>query len=163
MNTSKKNQQTSFIKIYQNETMIIHSKMLIIQMINRNQNLKDFHNKNRKNITMNLNSLQIKIGKVIQDKDLNRLFKNSKINNQMEMMMILIDHKNLINSEMMIKKDMKKVKKLMKRRIMIQKKEVEIIMIKKIKEIFMKIVSMIEILILFKVLIMLKQIFLPSL
>ena len=163
MNTSKKNQQTSFIKIYQNETMIIHSKMLIIQMINRNQNLKDFHNKNRKNITMNLNSLQIKIGKVIQDKDLNRLFKNSKINNQMEMMMILIDHKNLINSEMIIKKDMKKVKILMKCRIMIQKKKVEIIMIKKIKEIFMKIVSMIEILILFKVLIMLKQIFLTSL
>ncbi len=163
MNTSKNNQQTSFIKIYQNGTMIIHSKMLIIQMINRNQNLKDFHNKNRKNITMNLNSLQIKIGKVIQDKDLNRLFKNSKINNQMEMMMILIDHKNLINSEMMIKKDMKKVKILMKRRIMIQKKKVEIIMIKKIKEIFMKIVSMIEILILFKVLIMLKQIFLTSL
>ncbi len=159
MNTSKNNQQTSFIKIYQNETMIIHSKMLIIQMINRNQIFKDFHNKNRKNITMNLNSLSIKIGKEIQDKDRNRLFKNSKVNNQMEM--ILIDHKNLINSEMMIKKDMKKVKILMKRTIMIQKKKVE--MIKKIKQIFMKIVSMIEILILFKVLIMLKQIFLTSL
>lgn len=148
MNTSPNNQQISFIKIYQNEMMIIHLKMPTIRMINKNQNIKDFHNKKCKNIIMNRNSLQINKGKVIQDKDRNTLFKNNKVNNKIqEKMKIHIDRKNSISSEKMTRKNMKKGKIQLKRRIMIQKKKVEIFMIKKKKEIVMKIASMIEILI----------------
>ncbi len=120
MNTKQNNQQMTFKKIYHNEMKIIHLKMSTIQMINRNQNIKDIHKKICKNIIMNRNSLQINKGKVIQDKDRNSLFKNNKVNNKIQKKMkIHIDRKNSISIEKKMRKNMKKWKIQLKPRIII--------------------------------------------